>query len=39
MVIKSYEGNLDAPLRAVHEDVEREWSRRLVILPLCSTSG
>ena len=29
MVVKGYEDNLGAPLRAVREDVEREWSRRL----------
>jgi len=29
MVIKGYEDNLGAPLRAVREDVEREWSGRL----------
>ena len=30
MVVKGYEDNLGAPLRAVREDVEREWSGRLV---------
>jgi hypothetical protein len=29
MVVKGYEDNLGAPLRAVREDVEREWSGRL----------
>ncbi|KAH9080326.1 kinesin-domain-containing protein [Lactarius deliciosus] len=29
MVIKGYEDNLGAPLRAVREDVEREWGARL----------
>jgi centromeric protein E len=29
MVIKGYEDNLGSPLRAVREDVEREWSGRL----------
>ena len=29
MVVKGYEDNLGAPLRAVREDVEREWSARL----------
>lgn len=29
MVVKGYEDNLGAPLRAVREDVEREWSERL----------
>jgi centromeric protein E len=29
MVIKGYEDNLGSPLRAVREDVEREWSARL----------
>jgi len=29
MVIKGYEDNLGSPLRAVREDVEREWSVRL----------
>lgn len=30
MVVKGYEDNLGAPLRAVREDVEREWGARLV---------
>jgi hypothetical protein len=29
MVIKGYEDNLGSPLRAVREDVEREWAGRL----------
>ena len=29
MVVKGYEDNLGAPLRAVREDVEREWCGRL----------
>ena len=29
MVVKGYEDNLGAPLRAVREDVEREWGARL----------
>jgi centromeric protein E len=29
IVVKGYEDNLGAPLRAVREDVEREWSGRL----------
>lgn len=29
MVVKGYEDNLGAPLRAVREDVEREWAGRL----------
>lgn len=29
MVLKGYEDNLGAPLRAVREDVEREWAGRL----------
>ncbi len=29
MVVKGYEDNLGAPLRAVREDVEREWGMRL----------
>jgi len=29
MVLKGYEENLGAPLRAVREDVEREWAGRL----------
>ncbi|KAI9508421.1 kinesin-domain-containing protein [Russula earlei] len=31
MVIKGYDDNLGAPLRAVREDVEREWSGRLAV--------
>ena len=29
IVVKGYEDNLGAPLRAVREDVEREWGARL----------
>ena len=29
IVIKGYEDNLGSPLRAVREDVEREWAGRL----------
>jgi centromeric protein E len=29
MVVKGYEDNLGTPLRAVREDVEREWAGRL----------
>ena len=29
IVVKGYEENLGEPLRAVREDVEREWSDRL----------
>jgi centromeric protein E len=29
MVVKGYEDNLGSPLRAVREDVEREWGARV----------
>ena len=32
MVVKGYEDNLGSPLRAVREDVEREWSARLAAM-------